>query len=51
LRHQFAPKRHGEDGLVKMIDQLAGAGRFGGESVDPQIGDINQPPILLKREN
>ena len=29
LRHEFTPERLGEDGLVQMIDQLAGAGGFG----------------------
>ena len=31
LRHEFAPERLDEDGLVKMIDQLAGAGCLGRE--------------------
>ena len=35
LRHEFAPERLDEDGLVKMIDQLAGAGCLGREVVNP----------------
>jgi hypothetical protein len=35
LRHEFAPERLDEDGLVKMIDQLAGAGCLGREAVNP----------------
>jgi hypothetical protein len=34
LRHEFAPECLGEDGLVEMIDQLAGAGRFGCKAVN-----------------
>ena len=35
LRHEFAPERLDEDPLVKMIDQLAGAGCLGREAVNP----------------
>jgi hypothetical protein len=30
LRHKFASERLGENSLVEMIDQLAGAGSLGG---------------------
>src|SRR5207245_2108935 len=35
LRHKFAPECFGEDGLVQMVDQLAGAAAFHCEPVDP----------------
>jgi hypothetical protein len=35
LRHEFVPECLGEDGLVEMIDQLAGVGRFGCKTVNP----------------
>jgi len=35
LRHEFAPECLGEDGLVEMIDQFAGAGCLGREAVNP----------------
>lgn len=38
LRHQFAAERPGEDGLVEMADELAGAGRFGDDAIDPGEG-------------
>ena len=41
LRHEFAPERLGEDGLVEMIDQLAGAGRFGREAINPGEGGLD----------
>ena len=37
LRYELAPNL-GENGLVDMIDQLAGAGGLGGEAADPSEG-------------
>jgi hypothetical protein len=41
LRREFAAERLGEDALVEMADQLAGAGRLGGEAVDPGEGGFD----------
>ena len=36
LRHQFATEGFGEHGLVEMVDQPAGTGSVGCETVDPR---------------
>ena len=45
LRHQLAPERFGEDGLVEMIDQLPGAGRLGrrGGAVVECVSEFTNP--------
>jgi hypothetical protein len=41
LRHQFTPECFGEDCLVEMIGQLAGADGLRGEAVNPRKGVLN----------
>jgi hypothetical protein len=49
LRYQLATERLGEDGLVEVVDQLAGTGGFRGEAVDPAEGNANSICDLLLR--
>src|SRR5258707_3350358 len=47
LRDQLAAERLGEHVLVEMVDQFAGAGRFGGKAVDPCKGILHAPNNFL----
>jgi hypothetical protein len=49
LRHKLAPECLGENGLVEMIDQLAGAGRVGRQTINPVEGffDALNSSLLL----
>jgi hypothetical protein len=38
LRHEFAPECLGKDSSIEMVDELAGAGGLGGETINPVEG-------------
>jgi hypothetical protein len=43
LRHQLATERLSEDGLVEVVDQLAGAGGLGREAINPTDSGLYTP--------